>query len=213
MHPVTIPTGKAAAGFTLLEAMIALAVFGILLAVGIPSMSSWVQANRAAGAAEFYAEGFKLARAEAIRHNSASRILLTENSRNGQLDWQVDICFPTASVLCSAESGVWSSTTAAAPGDPDPGAGFKSVFRPADGLPPTTVLAQTLSPAGATDIYFTSLGWVDTNFSPRLTRIQMAPAAGRAGAFPTSAVVVTLAGLATKCDPNVAAHDSRRCPP
>jgi type IV fimbrial biogenesis protein FimT len=75
------------------------------------------------------------------------------------------------------------------------------------------MMTQTRLPAGATDIYFTSLGWVDTGFSPRLQRIELTPAPGRAGAFPSAAVVVTLAGLATKCDPTVDATDSRACPP
>jgi type IV fimbrial biogenesis protein FimT len=202
-----------AAGFTLIEAMVALAILGGLLALGMPRMTEWVQANKAAAAAQFYAEGFTLARAQAVSHNSASRLVLTENAANGQMDWQVDICFPTASVPCNAESGAWSTTAAAADEDPEQGAGFKSVLRRADNLPNSSVLAHTLSPSGATDVYFTSLGWVDTNFSPRLTRIGLAPAAGHAGAFPASAVVLTLAGIASKCDPNAADQDSRRCPP
>lgn len=192
--------------------MIALAIMGVMLAIGLPNLSAWLQANKAAGATEFYAEGFKLARAAALRHNSASRIVLTENA-NGQRDWQVDICFPSADLACSFESGAWSTTAAAAANDPEGANGFRSVFRPASSLPNSTVMAQVLSPPGATDIYFTSLGWVDTTFAPRLERIDLAPALDRAGAFPTASVVVTLAGLATKCDPNAVAKDSRACPP
>jgi type IV fimbrial biogenesis protein FimT len=204
---------RAQAGFTLMEAMIVLAIIGTMLAIGVPNMTSWLRTSRAMAATEFYAEGFKLARAEALKHNSASRIALTENSANGQLDWQVDLCFPTASVPCSSESGAWSTPTASAAGDPEGAGGFRSVFRTAAGLPDSSVLAQSLSPSGATDVYFTSLGWVDTVFSPRLRRIDLAPAAAHAGTFPSAAVVITLAGLATKCDPTVAASDSRACPP
>jgi type IV fimbrial biogenesis protein FimT len=203
-------------GFSLIEALVALAILGSLLALGVPRMSDWVQANKAAAAAEFYAEGFTLARAQAVSHNSASRLVLTENPANGQMDWQVDICFPTVAVPCNAESGAWSTTTTpvARPGQgPDEQGGFKSVLRRADSLPDSALLAQTLSPSGATDVYFTSLGWVDTSFSPRLTRIGLAPAIGRDGAFAPSAVVLTLAGIVSKCDPNVPVHDSRRCPP
>lgn len=204
---------RAAPGFTLMEALLALAILGITLAIGVPNLSGWLQSSRAASGAEFYADGFRLARAEALKHNSASRIMLTENPRNGQMDWRVDLCFPTAAMPCNAESGVWSNPGASAAGDPEGSSGFKSVFRTADALPGNTVLAQSLSPSGATDVYFTSLGWVDTVFSPRLRRIDLVPAAGRSGSFPSSAVVVTLAGLATKCDPTVAATDSRACPP
>jgi type IV fimbrial biogenesis protein FimT len=211
VYPVT--PRAAAAGFTLVELLVALTILSLLLVVGVPRMSDWLLINKATGATEFYAEGFQLARAEAVKHNSASRILLTANAANGQFDWQVDICFPTVSVPCDAASGAWSTTAANATGDPEGAAGFKSVFRSAAGLPASSVLAQSLSPLDATGIYYTPLGWVDTAFSTRLTRITLAPASGRAGAFPTSAVVVTLAGVASKCNPNAVAHDSRGCPP
>jgi type IV fimbrial biogenesis protein FimT len=201
------------AGFTLIEAMVALAVMALLLGIGIPRMSDWLLASRAGSAAAFYAEGFALARSQAVTHNSASRMVLTENARNGQMDWRVDICFPTPSVPCNAESGDWSTPSSAAGDDPELGAGYKSVLRAADGLPPSSVLAERLSPSGATDVYFTPLGWVDSTISPRLARIDLAPASGRPSAFPAVAVVLTLAGMASKCDPHAAPHDARGCPP
>jgi type IV fimbrial biogenesis protein FimT len=201
------------AGFTLMEAMIALVIMGILLAVGLPNMSGWLRNSRAASAAEFYADGIKTARGEALRHNSASRFVLTENARTGQMDWQVDICFPTAAAPCNEDSGSWSTRTASAAGDPEGATGFKSIFRAAADLPNASVLAQSLSPSGATDIYFTSLGWLDSTFPQQLRSIDLAPAAGHAGEFPTSSLRVTLAGMASKCDPTVAAGDSRMCPP
>jgi type IV fimbrial biogenesis protein FimT len=211
MQPVTTPA--AAGGFTLIEALVALAILSVLLALGVPAMSDWVRATKASGAAEFYVEGYRLARAEALRHNSAARVVLTENAGNGQMDWQVDLCFPTATTPCSSVSGSWSTTAAPAGADPEGANGRKSVFRSAAALPPSDQLVQTLSPAGSSDLYFTSLGWVDTNFAARLSRIDLAPPSASAGAFPSSAVVITLAGLASKCDPNAVAHDSRGCPP
>ncbi|SFU63369.1 pilus assembly FimT family protein [Pseudoduganella namucuonensis] len=200
-------------GATLIELMMGLAVIAFVLALGMPSMSHWVTMNKATSAGEFYAEGFSMARRQAVLHNAASRIVLSPNLANGQMDWQVDICFPVTGTPCNDQSGAWSTTTTAAANDPDGAAGFTSVFRAADSLPQSDVLAPSLVPDGASTIYFTSLGWVDTTVDARLTRIRLDPADRYHGEIPSVAVSVTLAGMATKCNPTVNAPDSRACPP
>lgn len=197
----------------MIEAVVALAVMAVLLAVGIPNLSGWLQARKAAAAAAFYKEGFQLARAQAVAHNSASRLVLSDNSVSGQQDWQVDICFPTLSTPCNADSGSWSTAAAAAEGDPDQTHGFRSVARSSDSLPAASAMMLALSPSGAQSVYFTPLGWVDGSVASRITRIDLTPAPGRSGTFKPLAVVLTLAGTASICDPGVAAHDSRGCPP
>lgn len=193
--------------------MIALVIAGILLAVGIPRMQEWMAATRAVSVAEFYAEGMRLARAEALKRNGVSRLSLNDNAKSGQQDWQVDVCIPTPTVPCSDISGEWSTPAAPVSTDPEGANGFKSVFKSADNLPKSSQLALTLRPAGASDVYFTSIGWVNPAIAPSLNRIDIAPASGRTGAFPSSSVVLTLAGVVTKCNPTAALHDSRRCPP
>ncbi len=211
MHPVSAPRTARSGGFTLLEVMVVLCIVTTLLAVGIPSLSDWIAANRAANAVEMYAEGFRQARLQALSHNSESRLTLNENSQNQQMDWQIDICFPAPAQPCNASAGAWSTPAAPASNDPAGAAGFKSMVRSASGLPGTNVLALSFLPAGADQVYFTPLGWVDQNVNPRLTRLTLTPM--NAGSFRTAALVVSLAGLTTKCDPNVAAGDSRLCPP
>jgi type IV fimbrial biogenesis protein FimT len=199
-----------ARGFTLVEALVAMAVLGLVLGIGIPSMANWATTTKARAASEFYAEGMEMARNQALAHNSASRLVLSSNAASGQFDWQVDVCFPTAAAPCNDSSGDWSTTTAPAASDPAGTTGFKSVQRSANALPPTSVLHTTLTPSGAQAVYFTPIGWVDQTVTPSLASINLAPA--KPGAFRASAVVVTLAGTVSKCDPNVAAHDSRGCP-
>jgi type IV fimbrial biogenesis protein FimT len=208
MHQLS--TGRAS-GFGLLEMMVVVAIIGLILAVGMPRMAEWSMANKAASATEFYAEGVRLARAEAVRHNAASRLVLTTNDDSGQMNWQVDLCFPTPAVPCNGAGGAWSSPTAPSSADPEFPGGFRSVLRSGAQLPRTDLLTASVLPTGARSVYFTALGWVDTTVPARLARIDLAPALDRAGAFPSSAILITLAGNAVKCNPAAAAGDSRAC--
>ena len=176
-------------------------------------MGQWTVANKARGASEFYAEGLSMARRQAVTHNARSRFVLTPNASSGQMDWQVDICFPTAAVACNADSGVWSTTAAIAAGDPEGANGYKSVFRSADRLPTTDVISPVLEPEGTTTVYFTEVGWVDTTDPDRLRRIRLNPNARYQSDVPTVALAISLAGMASKCDPTKTGTDSRACPP
>jgi type IV fimbrial biogenesis protein FimT len=200
-------------GFTLLEAMVALAVLAILVSMAMSSMTDWMLGSKTGAAAEFYADGFKRARDMALRNNAASRIQLTENTSNGQMDWQIDLCFPSAGTACTSSSGSWSTTSAGAAGDPLASAATHSLFRSAGALPKASVLTPTLLPSGASDVYFTPVGWVDTTQSQRLTRLELAPSASGGGQLRKVAVAVTLAGNTVRCDPDAPAGDSRECPP
>lgn len=208
----TIKRSGGSSGFTLIEALIAIIILSVLMAVGIPKMTRLLLASKAASAAELYAEGVRMARQQALLHNTSSRLVLTANATNGQRNWQVDICFRQAAVSCSATTGAWSTTTAAAAGDPEGTTGYLSVLRSADGLPKSAILIPTAVPTGATSVYFNSLGWVDTNVSSNLNRIVMTPATGYTADIRASAVVISLAGTAMKCDPTIlTGSDSRAC--
>jgi type IV fimbrial biogenesis protein FimT len=198
-------------GFTLVEILVAMAILSIMLAIGVPNMRTWMASSTALSAAEFYAEGLKMARAEAVKRNAVTRLTLVEGAANTQMGWNIDLCVPTPDALCTAESGSWSTTVTAADGAN--ATDFLSVNRAAVNLPATTMLTVTRFPAGAVAVYFTPVGWVDGNITPSLNKLVLAPAAGQDGAFPTSAVTLTLAGVVTKCNPAAAVHDSRGCPP
>ena len=200
------------AGFTLIEAGVVLAILGILIAVAVPGMQDWVLGRKAMSAAGFYKDGLMLARSQAVAHNSASRLVLVDNA-NGQMDWRVDLCWPTESTPCNADSGSWSTASAAATGDPDGSAGFRSITRSASTMPDSKQLATLTVPVEADTAYFTPLGWVDGKVSPRLMRVTLAPAITRSGAFAPLAVALTLAGNAAICNPGAAAHSARACPP
>jgi len=204
------PAGSA--GFTFIEMALVLVISGIVLAVGVPSMSNWILARKAVDAAGFYKDGLAMARSQALSHNSASRLVLVDNA-NGQMDWRVDICFPSDSVPCTDSTGSWSSATAPSADDPDGTAGFRSLLRSAANLPPSNAMVSSVLAAGADEVYFTPLGWVDGRMSPRISRIQLAPSARRSGAFAPIAVALTLGGIATVCNPDPADRSPKKCPP
>jgi type IV fimbrial biogenesis protein FimT len=212
-HQLSHGPAARARGFTLIELLIGMSILGIMLALAIPGMGGWLVASKGRAASEFYLDGFAMARRQAVSHNSASRIQLTVNPDNGQLDWQVDICFPVPGTPCNTLSGTWSTVDTPAAGDPQGAAGFKSVFRAATGLPPSEVLLPSTEPEGATSVYYTPLGWVDTAVANRLTQLRLDPAATYAHDIPVAALAISLAGMPTKCDPTLAAGDSRACPP
>ena len=213
MFQLTPPARHSMRGLTLLELLLTLTIFGFMLAIGIPNASSWLLNNRTRGASEFYADGFSMARRQAVMHNSYSRISLTPNVGSGQMDWQVDICFVSPATQCGAAEAGWSTVNAAAANDPEGAAGYKSVYRAADALPNSEVLLPSTLPEGSSQVYYTPIGWVDTRFAQRLTSLRLNPAAQYATEVPAVALVITLAGMASKCDPHAPANDTRACPP
>jgi len=64
-------------GFTLIELAIAIALLGILMMLGVPAFSTYIQNARLRGAAENFYAGVQMARAEAVRRNTTVQIILT----------------------------------------------------------------------------------------------------------------------------------------
>ena len=64
-------------GFSLVELSVAVSVLGILIALGMPSLSQYIQAARLGNMAKSFYSGAQLARTEAIRRNQAVDFVLT----------------------------------------------------------------------------------------------------------------------------------------
>lgn len=65
-------------GFTIIEMMITIAVFGLLLAAGAPAMRTFVENGRIRAAGESLKYGIALARNEAVRLNTQVEFVATE---------------------------------------------------------------------------------------------------------------------------------------
>lgn len=66
-------------GFTLVELMVTVAIMGILLAMAIPTYSTWMQNTRVRNTAEGIVEGLNKAKNEAVRRNALVRFTLVDN--------------------------------------------------------------------------------------------------------------------------------------
>lgn len=95
MHERGGPGRHRAAGFTLIELMVTVAVAGILAAVAVPAMTSLVNGNRLAGTTSELTAALQLARSEAIRRNV-----------------RVTICGTTDGATCNANWSRWIVTGA-----------------------------------------------------------------------------------------------------
>ena len=72
-------------GISLMETLVAMALFGVLLTLGVSSYRSWVQNSQTRAAAESVLNGLSLARSEAASRNAPVSFTLTGN------DWSVDV--------------------------------------------------------------------------------------------------------------------------
>jgi type IV fimbrial biogenesis protein FimT len=77
-------------GFTLIELLIGIALLGILLSLGVPSFSAWLQNMQVRNAAESIQNGLQLARAEAVRRNTPVSFAMPGLNS----DWSVNVVAP-----------------------------------------------------------------------------------------------------------------------
>lgn len=67
-------------GFSLIELMVAIAIFGIVVALGMPSYRVWIQNTRIRTATESIQNGLQVARAEAVKRNAPVQFSFGANS-------------------------------------------------------------------------------------------------------------------------------------
>lgn len=70
-------------GFTLVELLVTVAIFGIMLALAAPNYALWIQNSKIRTTAESIQNGLQLARGEAVRRNATIRFQLTDSLAAG----------------------------------------------------------------------------------------------------------------------------------
>lgn len=72
-----------ARGFSLIEALVAMAIMGLLMSLALPSFSEWAVNAQVRATAEMLQSGLQYARAEAVRRNALVRLQLTTSLDKG----------------------------------------------------------------------------------------------------------------------------------
>jgi type IV fimbrial biogenesis protein FimT len=177
---------RSAAGMTLIELLIGFTIVGVLLALGVPSFTAWLQNLQVRNAAESIFNGLQLARGNAVQRNKS--VTFTMNGPDSS--WAVTIDSPSAIETAAVQS------RSAAEGTPN---AQVSVLGPA-------VLPVVVS--------FNGLG--QTNLAQLTTIQITNPTGGACGAGTGNMrclnVTVAVGGQIKMCDPLiVTAGDSRKC--
>ena len=186
-------------GFNLIEVLVTLAVLGVLIALGAPSLAEFLQNQQIRASAEAIVNGMQVARGEAIRRNLAVQMVL-EPPTSG---W----------TICEATVEPCDSTT---PLNVTPPLVIQS-RSPDEGTSNANVAT---TPGGAIAVTFSPLGSVVANFnaSPTLTRVDAVNTRNAciadSGPMRCLRVVVTGGGSIRMCDPTpgIVAPDPRACP-
>lgn len=197
-------------GFSLIEMMIAVVIAALLIMIGLPNMSLWLNNTRLRTAGETLLTGLQLARAEAVRRNTTVRFQLVSDltsacalSTSGT-SWVVSLADPTGA--CEA-----------APSDINP----PQIIQKKSGAEGTS--GVVLAAGGAATVHFNGLGRVTTPGGVlNMTNIEITnPAVGVCqhvdavnGTMRCLRIRISAGGEVKMCDPAVTdATDPRICPP
>ncbi|NOT14317.1 MAG: prepilin-type N-terminal cleavage/methylation domain-containing protein [Methylotenera sp.] len=182
-------------GFSLVEMMVVVVVFGMLLAMGIPNYRIWMENTRIRNAADSIQAGIQKARVEALKYNAPVRFTLV----GGDSEWEVGCVTPVAD------------------GDGDGREDCPTVIehrKAKEGSANITVLA---TPADAAEVIFNSLGVIQVNPappSPAFTQVDIDSNLLEATDSRDLRILVGVSGSTRVCDPSpeLDVADPRRCP-
>jgi type IV fimbrial biogenesis protein FimT len=198
-----------AAGFTMVEAMVTLAIFAIITALSVPTMRTWIVNSKIRGVSDALQNGLRLAQTESLRRSRQVVFALT-SSANPQ-------AIPLAAV---ANGTTWAIWTVPSITDGTEVAQFID-----SGVLSNISAGVAINSNGTAAICFNSVGRLINNASANVTAITGGGAAGTqptVGAPPVQKFNITaaggdrplqvnvgLGGQVHMCDPNVgltAAH-------
>jgi len=196
-------------GLTLIELAVALAVIAILIMQAAPGFKAWIQNTQTRTETDSIQSGLQLARSEAIRRNRSVMFWLTNPP---QADWLVGCSNPVGAGAQPEATGDCPGS-ATGGGVPPAGPPYNWIQRQAAADQQTANAQVAVTPVGATNVTFNSLGMVTTNIdgTASITKIDVS------NQFVTGPLARPLqiqvsGGQIRMCDPNlVLATDPRGC--
>lgn len=180
-------------GVSLLELMIGIAIVSLLMVLGTPSFSLWIQNTQTRTAAESILNGLQIARTEAVRRNVNVRFNLTD--AGGTVAWTVDC----VNVTADCPAGIQSRSGS------EGGVNARVGAAVATGTLATPLAAGTGLPAGVT---FDGMGRVPalnpdgTANNDDITRVDITNAAN--AGVRRMIIVIGTGGQIRMCDPAIA---------
>jgi type IV fimbrial biogenesis protein FimT len=197
------PSPAVERGFSLIELMIGLTIIGVLMMLGLPSISEWLANSQIRTSSETTLNGLQLARAEAVRRNVSVRFQLVTTLTNtcalstSGTNWVVSLEDPTTKCNIAPDDAVSPKTI--------------QVKSSQEGGTNVTVAAD------ASALVFNSLG--RPLGAGNLTQIDFSNAKGGAcqhaatpGPMRCLRIIVTTGGRIKMCDPKVTdVTDPRIC--
>lgn len=178
-------------GFSLVEVLIAIAIIGVLAALGVTSYTEMIQNTRIRTAAESIQNGLQLARAEAVK-------------RNGMVKFQLGDA--SAWVVCPV--AVFDDVC---PEDPN---NATNLYGRSANEGSTAETVVTTVPAASSTVVFSGLGLVVPGSDPiQEVEVDINPAILDAEASRELRIMVGTGGSARMCDPSpkLADDDPRAC--
>lgn len=197
-------------GFNLIEVLIGLAVLGVLMMVGLPSLTAWMQSTQVRTSAESMVSALQLSRTEALRRNRSVQFSLTTSPVTVPATWL------TAACATSLTGTDWVVSLA----DPT----SKCNVAPSDTVDPMILQKRggqegsanaTVTATGSPTVTFNGLGRV-TGYPAGGIAIDVKNSSGNCqdagGTIRCLKVMISASGAIRMCDPAVSdATDPRKC--
>jgi type IV fimbrial biogenesis protein FimT len=194
----------AAAGFTMIEALVTLGIFAILTALGIPAMRSWLADNQVRAVTDSLQNGLRLAQAESLRSSRQVVFALTNNAVNSST------ALPVSAI---ANGSTWAIYTLPSMTDGSEAPNFIQ-----SGILSSTNSGVAINSNGTAALCFNEVGRLISSANPALATVTggatcTVPTTGTppaqvfnitlTGADRPLEVKVALGGQVHMCDPNV----------